>query len=144
MRAFVEHLKESDAATGRPYATRYSASLVGDVHRILLEGGIYLYPADAAADGKPTGKLRLLYECAPLALVVERAGGAATTGREAVLDVVPKTLHERIPIAIGSKTEVELYERFVRGAYGGYGGPSHPEPTGRARVPSARGEERVS
>jgi fructose-1,6-bisphosphatase I len=115
VRAFVEHLKESDVATGRPYATRYSASLVGDVHRILLEGGIYLYPADAAADGKPKGKLRLLYECAPLALVVERAGGAATTGREAVLDVVPKTLHERIPIAIGSKTEVELYEKFVRG-----------------------------
>ncbi len=90
VRAFVEHLKESDAATGRPYATRYSASLVGDVHRILLEGGIYLYPADSAADGKPKGKLRLLYECAPLALVVERAGGAATTGREAVLDVVPE------------------------------------------------------
>jgi len=115
VRAFVDYLKESDAATGRPYATRYSASLVGDVHRILLEGGIYLYPADAAPGGKATGKLRLLYECAPLALVVERAGGAATTGREAVLDVVPKTLHERIPLAIGSRTEVELYERFVAG-----------------------------
>jgi fructose-1,6-bisphosphatase I len=116
VRAFVEHLKERDPATGRPYATRYSASLVADVHRILLEGGIYLYPADAGPGGKATGKLRLLYECAPLAWIVEQAGGAATTGREAVLDVVPKTLHERIPLAIGSKTEVELYERFVRGA----------------------------
>ncbi|HEY7114828.1 MAG TPA: class 1 fructose-bisphosphatase [Thermoanaerobaculia bacterium] len=115
VRAFVEHLKERDAATGRPYATRYSASLVADVHRILLEGGIYLYPADAGPGGKATGKLRLLYECAPLAWIVEQAGGAATTGREAVLDVVPKALHERIPLAIGSRTEVELYERFVRG-----------------------------
>jgi fructose-1,6-bisphosphatase I len=115
VRAFVEYLKEKDPATGRPYATRYSASLVADVHRILLEGGIYLYPADAGVEGKPQGKLRLLYECAPLALVIEKAGGGATTGRERVLDVVPDSLHARIPLAIGSKTEVALYERFVRG-----------------------------
>jgi fructose-1,6-bisphosphatase I len=116
VRAFVEYLKESDPATGRPYSTRYSASLVGDVHRILLEGGIYLYPADTSKNGKPQGKLRLLYECAPLALIVEKAGGAATTGTEDVLDVVPESLHARIPLAIGSRTEVELYEKFVRGA----------------------------
>jgi fructose-1,6-bisphosphatase I len=115
VRAFVEHLKEKDSATGRPYSTRYSASLVGDVHRILLEGGIYLYPADSAEGGKPQGKLRLLYECAPLALVVEKAGGAATTGDRNVLDVVPDSLHHRIPLAIGSRTEVALYERFLRG-----------------------------
>jgi len=115
VRAFVEYLKEKDPATGRPYSTRYSASLVGDVHRILLEGGIYLYPADAGAGGKPQGKLRLLYECAPLALVVEKAGGAASTGTEDVLDVVPESLHERIPLAIGSRAEVELYESFMRG-----------------------------
>ncbi len=114
VRAFVEHLKEKDPATGRPYSTRYSASLVGDVHRILLEGGIYLYPADTAEYGKPQGKLRLLYECAPLAFVVEKAGGAATTGERDVLDVVPSSLHERVPIAIGSKTEVALYERFLK------------------------------
>jgi fructose-1,6-bisphosphatase I len=115
VRAFVEYLKEKDLATGRPYSTRYSASLVADVHRILLEGGIYLYPADSGKDGKPQGKLRLLYECAPLALVVEKAGGGATTGRERVLDVVPDSLHARVPLAIGSRTEVELYERFVSG-----------------------------
>jgi fructose-1,6-bisphosphatase I len=115
VRAFVEYLKEPDAATGRPYATRYSASLVADVHRILLEGGIYLYPASAGKEGKPQGKLRLLYECAPLAFVVEKAGGRATTGEQDVLDVVPESLHARIPIAIGSRTEVELYERFMRG-----------------------------
>jgi fructose-1,6-bisphosphatase I len=113
-RAFVEHLKENDASTGRPYSTRYSGSMVGDVHRILLEGGIYLYPADASS-GKPSGKIRMLYESHPLAFVVEQAGGRATTGRDRVLDLAPKRLHERIPIAIGSAFEVELYERFIRG-----------------------------
>jgi len=111
-RAFVEHLKQSDEAAGRPYSTRYSASLVADFHRILLEGGIYLYPATA---GKPTGKLRVLYECHPLAFVAEHAGGGATTGREAVLDVVPESLHARIPFAIGSAREIALYDRFQSG-----------------------------
>ena len=114
VRAFVEYLKDQDP----PYATRYSASLVGDVHRILLEGGIYLYPASSAKDGKPQGKLRLLYECAPLALVVSKAGGGATTGTEDVLDVMPESLHARIPLAIGSATEIALYERFMRGEKG--------------------------
>jgi fructose-1,6-bisphosphatase I len=114
-RAFVEHLKETDEATGRPYSTRYSASLVGDVHRILREGGIYLYPATPGKDGKPQGKLRLLYECAPLAFVVEKAGGRASTGEREILDVVPDALHARVPLAIGSRTEVDLYEKFVRG-----------------------------
>ena len=112
--AFVEHLKETDTASGRPYSTRYSGSMVGDVHRILLEGGIYLYPADAAA-GKPSGKIRLLYESAPLAYVVEQAGGRASTGTRRMLDVVPGSIHQRVPVAIGSAREVELYERFVRG-----------------------------
>jgi fructose-1,6-bisphosphatase I len=114
-RAFVEHLKQSDEAAGRPYSTRYSASLVADFHRILLEGGIYLYPASA---GRPSGKLRVLYECHPLAYVAEHAGGGATTGRAPVLDVVPESLHARIPFAIGSTEEVALYERFVRGGTG--------------------------
>lgn len=109
---FVEYLKRDDRATGRPYSTRYSGSLVADFHRILLEGGIYLYPATA---GRPSGKLRVLYECHPLAYVAEHAGGSATTGREAVLDVVPDSLHARIPFAIGSAEEIALYERFVRG-----------------------------
>jgi fructose-1,6-bisphosphatase I len=111
-RAFVEHLKTPGSANGRPYSTRYSGSLVGDFHRILLEGGVYLYPAAA---GKSSGKLRVLYECHPLAFLAEQAGGAATTGREAVLDVVPNSLHARTPFAIGSAQEVALYERFARG-----------------------------
>jgi fructose-1,6-bisphosphatase I len=114
VRAFVDYLKQPDPPTGRPYATRYSASLVGDVHRFLLEGGIYLYPADVQG-GKPKPKLRVLYECHPLALVVEQAGGRASTGDGNVLDVVPESLHARIPLAIGSRTEVELFERFSAG-----------------------------
>jgi fructose-1,6-bisphosphatase I len=113
-RGFVEYLKATDAATGRPYSTRYSGSMVGDVHRILLEGGIYLYPADASG-GKPSGKIRMLYESHPLAFVVEQAGGRASTGTARVLDLAPRALHDRIPLAIGSAEEVDLYERFVRG-----------------------------
>jgi fructose-1,6-bisphosphatase I len=112
VRRFVDYLKEPDKASGRPYATRYSAALVGDVHRFLLEGGIYLYPADAG-DGKgASGKLRVLYECHPLAFVVEQAGGRASDGRQSILDVVPGSLHARTPLAIGSREEVELYDRF--------------------------------
>ena len=113
-RAFVEHLKENDPGTGRPYSTRYYGSMVGDVHRILMEGGIYLYPADASS-GKPSGKIRMLYEAHPLAFVMEQGGGRASTGRERVLDLAPRALHARIPVAIGSAFEVELYERFTRG-----------------------------
>jgi fructose-1,6-bisphosphatase I len=112
VRAFVEHLKTPDEASGRPYATRYSASLVADVHRFLLEGGIYLYPADVTAGGRGSGKLRVLYECHPLAFVVEQAGGLASTGSARVLDVVPESLHERMPLAIGSRAEVELFETY--------------------------------
>jgi len=115
VRAFTEYLKEKDPETGRPYSTRYSGSLVADFHRILFEGGIYYYPADSAAGGKPRAKLRVLYECHPLAFLAEQAGGRASTGSEQVLDVVPQSLHERIPFAIGSMTEVTLYERFLRG-----------------------------
>ena len=85
---------------------------MADVHRFLLEGGIYLYPADAAPGKRASGKLRLLYECHPLAFVVEQAGGRASTGAEAVLDVVPESLHARIPLVIGSRHEVELFDRF--------------------------------
>ena len=112
VRAFVEHLKQPDAASGRSYATRYSASMVGDVHRFLLEGGIYLYPADVRG-GQEKPKLRVLYECHPMAFVVEQAGGRASTGNGAVLDVVPDSLHARIPFAIGSKAEVDLFDRFA-------------------------------
>ena len=114
VRAFVDFLKNPATTDGRPYATRYSASLVADVHRFLLEGGIYLYPADVTPGGKSSGKLRVLYECHPLAFVIEQAGGRASTGTRRVLDVVPDSLHARMPLAIGSRVEVELFEKFQR------------------------------
>jgi fructose-1,6-bisphosphatase I len=91
--------------------------MVADVHRILLEGGIYFYPADVSGGGKGKGKLRVLYECQPqpMAFVIEQAGGAASTGEGRVLDVKPDSLHARIPFFIGSRTEVDVYERFQRG-----------------------------
>lgn len=115
VRAFVEYLKEKDPESGRPYSTRYSGSMVADVHRFLLEGGIYLYPSDSLSAGKSRGKLRILYECHPMAMVVEQAGGKASTGQERALDVTPESLHDRMPFAIGSQAEVSLYESFLRG-----------------------------
>ncbi|MFM8541052.1 MAG: class 1 fructose-bisphosphatase [Nitrospira sp.] len=111
-RNFLEYLKARDQATGRPYAARYSGCLVADVHRVLLGGGLYLYPAEM---DKPQGKLRLLYEANPLAMIVEQAGGKASTGTQRILDVVPTTLHQRVPLVIGSKDDVTLAEEFMRG-----------------------------
>jgi fructose-1,6-bisphosphatase I len=110
IRAYADYVIEPDPASGRPYSLRYSGALAADLHRNLLEGGIYLYPAD---EGYPDGKLRLLYECAPLAFVVEAAGGRASTGRGRILDLRAESLHRRAPLAIGSSDEVALYERFV-------------------------------
>jgi fructose-1,6-bisphosphatase I len=113
---FVRAVSEpAPAAPGEPprtWSLRYTGALVADVHRSLLEGGIYFYPADRK---QRDGKLRLLYECAPLALVVEQAGGAASTGRARVLDVRPASLHQRLPLAIGSADDVALFERCVAG-----------------------------
>jgi fructose-1,6-bisphosphatase I len=111
-RRYLDYLKVSDKPTGRPYSGRYSGCLVADVHRILLGGGIYLYPGETA---KPEGKLRLLYEGNPLAMVVEKAGGRASTGAQRVLDVEPKALHQRVPLLIGSADDVGLAEAFIQG-----------------------------
>jgi len=92
------------------YTARYSGALVGDIHRILMQGGVFLYPGTVK---KPEGKLRLLYETAPLAYLVEQAGGTASTGTKAILDVVPDRLHARTPLIIGSKEEVKLVKSFI-------------------------------
>ncbi|MGF1486675.1 MAG: class 1 fructose-bisphosphatase [Prochloraceae cyanobacterium] len=92
------------------YTARYSGALVGDIHRILMQGGVFLYPGTVK---KPEGKLRLLYETAPLAYLVEQAGGTATTGVQEILDVVPDKLHARTPIVIGSTEEVKLVKSFI-------------------------------
>jgi len=113
VRRFVEHVRAIDVASGRPYTARYAGSLVMDVHRTLLEGGIYLYPEDAAGSGKQsTGKLRLMYECSPMGMIIEQAGGAASTGRARVLDLVPTAPHQRVPLLIGSAEDVRLAEEF--------------------------------
>lgn len=94
------------------YTARYGGALVGDFHRVLYQGGVFLYPGSVK---KPEGKLRLLYESAPLAFLAEQAGGKASTGTEAILDVVPTKLHERTPLIIGSKEDVNLVESFLKG-----------------------------
>jgi fructose-1,6-bisphosphatase I len=111
MRDYVEYLKQDDAATGRPYSTRYVGSLVADLHRTLLYGGIYCYPADTK---NPNGKLRLTYECNPLAFIVENAGGAASNGHGRIMEIKPESLHQRTPLFIGSKDEVSQVERFLK------------------------------
>ncbi|MEM8503782.1 MAG: class 1 fructose-bisphosphatase [Cyanobacteria bacterium P01_D01_bin.1] len=93
------------------YSGRYSGALVGDFHRILMQGGVFLYPGTIK---KPQGKLRLLYESAPLAFLAEQAGGKATVGEQAVLDFVPDQLHTRTPLIIGSQEDVELVESFIQ------------------------------
>ncbi len=91
---------------GKPYSQRYVGALVADVHRILLKGGIFLYPADSKNPKRSNGKLRMLYECSPLAFVVEQAGGAATDGRKPILDIDVDSLHQRSPLFIGSRLDV--------------------------------------
>jgi fructose-1,6-bisphosphatase I len=86
---------------------RWVASMVADVHRILTRGGVFMYPFDLK-DPSKAGKLRLMYEANPMSFIVEQAGGASTTGRERILDVKPTGLHQRVPVILGSKNEVEL------------------------------------
>ena len=106
-RRYIEYLKEDRKDRSHPYSLRYIGSLVADFHRNLLKGGIFLYPG-------PKGKLRLLYEAAPLAMVVEQAGGAATTGGQRILDVEPASLHQKVPLIIGSREDVAEYGQFYR------------------------------
>lgn len=108
-RTFVKHLKNHEE---RQYTSRYIGSLVADFHRNLLKGGVFAYPGDS---NNPRGKLRLLYECAPLAFIAEQAGGMAVNDEQPILDIVPEKLHQREPLYIGSKYEVEAYLKAKRG-----------------------------
>ncbi len=107
----VDYFKDNDEETGRPYSSRYTGCLVADVHRILLKGGLYLYPGEVK---KPEGKLRLMYEAAPLSFVVEQAGGLGSTGVERISTIHPKTPHQCVPLIIGSRRDVEVAEQFLR------------------------------
>jgi fructose-1,6-bisphosphatase I len=110
-RAYVDRLRE-EAPPDRPYTSRYIGSLVADFHRTLLYGGIFLYPADRK---NRSGKLRLLYEAAPLAFIVEQAGGMAVDGHRRILDIEPASLHQRVPLVIGSEEDVREYQSFLNG-----------------------------
>src|SRR5690606_17047860 len=96
-RRFIDYLKGFDGRNGKPFSARYVGSMVADLHRTLLYGGIFMYPADAR---NPNGKLRLQYEAAPMAMIIEAAGGRASTGERDILDIVPTDLHQRIPLYI--------------------------------------------
>ncbi len=108
---YVDYVQQSDKATGRPYGARYVGSLVADYHRTLLKGGIFLYPADPK---NINGKLRLMYEANPLAMVTEHAGGKASNGTQRILDVPPTSLHQRVPLLIGSAENVSQAESFYK------------------------------
>ena len=111
----VDYFKTKDGETGRPYTSRYVGSLVADFHRNLLKGGIFMYPADLKNPKKPIGKLRLMVEANPLAMVVREAGGYASDGHGPILEIDPQELHQRVPLYIGSKQDVELAEKFISG-----------------------------
>lgn len=110
LKKYLEYIKVDDKSTKRPYKARYVGSLVADFHRTLLKGGIFIYPASKK---EPKGKLRLLYEANPIAFLAEQAGGMATDGTHRILEIQPKELHERVPLFVGSKYEVEFIQKFL-------------------------------
>jgi len=113
VRRFTQHLQGLDGESSG-LSLRYIGSMVGDFHRTLLSGGIFYYPADRKDPNKPHGKLRLLYEAAPLAFIAEQAGGYASDGRQNILDIQPESLHQRTPLFIGERELVEKAEEFIR------------------------------
>ncbi len=107
---YIKYCQEEDEATNRPYSSRYIGSLVSDFHRNMHKGGIFIYPETSK---NPTGKLRLLYECNPIAFLAEQAGGKATDGKgNRILEIKPKDIHERVPFVVGSKNMVDKVEEF--------------------------------
>lgn len=110
VKKYIKYCQEEDEETNRPYTSRYIGSLVADLHRNMIKGGIYIYPSTGA---NPNGKLRLMYENIPLSFIVEQAGGKASDGKNRILEIEPKELHQRTPLFIGSKKMVEMAERYM-------------------------------
>ena len=110
IKKYIKYCQEKDEDTGRPYSLRYIGSLVSDFHRNLLKGGIFLYPQN---ENSPHGKLRLVYECNPIAFIAVQAGGIATDGKINILDKTPSSLHQRCPLYAGSKNMVHKTEEFL-------------------------------
>ncbi|HSU28366.1 MAG TPA: class 1 fructose-bisphosphatase, partial [Chitinophagaceae bacterium] len=110
VRKYINGCQNKTKANGGPYTQRYIGSMVSDVHRNIIKGGIFMYPGTT---DKPKGKLRLLYECNPFAFIIEMAGGRATNGKEKILDIQPTELHQRTPLFIGSKAMMDELETFL-------------------------------
>lgn len=115
LKRYIKYCQEEDPETGRPYKARYIGSMVSDLHRTLLLGGIFIYPANKMY---PEGKLRLMYECNPLSFIIEQAGGVAIDGKQRILEVQPHSIHQKTPIYIGSPANVQKVKEFL---------DSHPE-----------------
>lgn len=107
---FIKYCQEEDRASHRPYTSRYIGSMVADIHRNLLLGGVFIYPQTSS---QPEGKLRLMYECNPIAFIIEQAGGKASTGTERILEIEPTELHQRVPAIIGSVKMVDRVLDFI-------------------------------
>ncbi|ANU35290.1 class 1 fructose-bisphosphatase [Vibrio scophthalmi] len=110
VKKYIKYCQENDPQTHRPYTSRYIGSLVADFHRNLLKGGIYLYPS---TQSHPQGKLRLLYECNPMAFIIEQAGGLASDGAQRIMDLKPTELHQRVPFFVGSTNMVKQVELLL-------------------------------
>jgi len=110
VKKYLKYAQVEDEASQRPYTSRYIGSMVADVHRNMIKGGIFIYPTTAAS---PNGKLRLLYECNPMAFIVEQAGGKASDGLNRILEIEPQALHQRSALFIGSSKMVEMAERLM-------------------------------
>jgi fructose-1,6-bisphosphatase I len=111
VKKYIKYCQEEDKATERPYSSRYIGSGVADIHRNLITGGVYIYPTTTKS---PNGKLRLLYECNPLAFIIEQAGGKATTGGKRIMEVPITELHQRTPLFIGSSEMVDMTMEFMK------------------------------
>jgi fructose-1,6-bisphosphatase I len=110
LKKYVKYCQEEDAKTNRPYSARYIGSMVADIHRTLIKGGIFIYPHSKKY---PNGKLRLMYECNPLSFIIEQAGGMATNGNKRIMELQPKAIHQQTPIYIGSKDNVQKVMDFL-------------------------------
>jgi len=110
IKQYIKYCQEEDVATNRPYTSRYIGSMVADIHRNLLMGGVFIYPQTAL---QPLGKLRLMYECNPIAFIIEQAGGKASTGYERILEIEPIELHQRVPAILGSTEMVDKVLDFI-------------------------------
>jgi len=111
VKKYIKYCQAQDPATGRPYSSRYIGSMVADLHRNLIKGGVFIYPATKKS---PNGKLRLGYEGNPMSFIVEQAGGKASDGYHRIMDIRPTELHQRVPIVLGSTSMVEKVEELIR------------------------------